>query len=101
MKQNMILPIEAKIKQILSDGTVKLGFTARLLIPSNISVINSSAINLTVLAGRDSDPTNLGILTWYTEDFSSTEVVLKVTFDNPLFISSRQVRKWIFIKIEI
>ena len=59
-----MISLEGKIKNINSLGVVNVIFTQAILVPSNISIIDKKVLDIKVIPGPESNPAQLGIVSW-------------------------------------
>ena len=76
--------LKAQITEMTKSGRVTILFSQDINRISNISWINHTSLNLEVL-DKTSDKKNF---TWDIVSLSNAIMVLKVNFENPLYISN-------------
>ena len=69
-----------------------LKFNNPIMVPSNISSINSTIMGIKVKPGLAQDPTKVN-LSWNLKSMSTMSMEIDLIFDNPLWLSSTDVIK--------
>jgi hypothetical protein len=83
-KDRMSKTLKAQITEITKSGRVTILFNQDINRISNISWINETSLNLELL-DKSSDKKNF---TWDIVSLTNAMMVLKVNFENPLYISN-------------
>jgi len=64
-------------------GVMEVYFSNDIVVPSNISVINSTAIDIRVIPGMHSNPKNVKIKNWYPMLMTSRMLRIQLKFNYP------------------
>jgi hypothetical protein len=84
--------LKAKIHKVNETGFVIVKFSKPLMKVENITLIDSTVLNITALSSYPlGDTRNLSISNWETVFMSDKEMRLQVNFLKPLLISSYDV----------
>ena len=74
--------VSAQIREISMRGEVVIHFGEDMLVPSDISIIDSAVLYIQLIKGESSSTAS--ILKWVVTSYSDNELILEVTFNDPL-----------------
>ncbi len=90
--------LQAKIHKINETGFVIAKFSKPIMKVENITLIDSTVLNITVLSSYTQiDTRDLSITSWQTIFMSDKELRLQVNFESPVAISAYDVRTYYFL----
>lgn len=81
-------PPSAEITKINSYGEITVGFSQAMMVPANMTVINSEILQFTVLTNNDLYNTETVIVYWEIIQFNEKFMKVRIEFTDSMLISS-------------
>lgn len=71
------------------EGLVTIGFSKLLVVPKNLTHINSTVLRIEIVSSGKVSDEFLGF-NWWVHEFTSSSFTIKLFFDYPLYIQSNR-----------